>query len=287
MTKPQILIALGSPSDKKLLAKLALDESVDYHLSIASAHRTPDTVELHSKQLSCFPWDAIVAGAGLTNALLSEYLRRAEPKTIVIGLPVTDTETKGLSSLLSSQELPPGYPAAAVAVDELGRAAKIAAQLTTGGYDKVVIYDFTKKGKGMEASATLIKFGINHDCITKSPGLEKIERGTLPLVVLESIAEANAIQTDGPIIATTTGAGRDYSAGYIDLLKNHSNLGMVSFGSPTNLALFGAKVLSRQNPEVGEKINAYLAEGRKKYEPYKSVIPLDSPEKIKEIVEAK
>lgn len=298
MTKPKILIALGSPSpsDRGLLSQLSLDDSVEYILSIASAHRTPETVEKH---FNAHPWDAIVPGAGLTNALLSDYLRRVRPQTLVVGLPIEDKSTKGLSSVLSSQELPPGYVAASGGLGQLGKSAKIAAQLVTTPYDRVAIFDFvtseesTTYGSGEKAVDLCSKLGVECRLYKGEASWQKVEPGELPLAILVSIGEAAVIDTDKPVIGMTHGADkngktRDYHAGYIDLVKQRPNLAMVGFDNATNLALFGAKVVSRADSGVAKRIEeSYLPEGKKKYDPFKELIPLDTPEKIKRIVEAK
>jgi hypothetical protein len=79
--------------------------------------------------------------------------------------------------------------------------------------------------------------------------------------------------------------GRDY-AGYVSGVESKPNVLFVGFESPTNLALFGAKVVSRQNPTVANNIAAYVREGQKKYAPYEEVIPL-THENVKAVLEAK
>ncbi len=296
MSKPRILIALGSPSpsDRGLLSQLSLDDSVEYQLSIASEHRTPETVEKHFNGNNWI-WDAIIPGAGMTNALLSAYVKRAHPSTLVIGLPINDKVTNGISSMLSSQELPPGYVAACTGLDQLGKAAKLAARLVTTEYKSIVIYDFVADMRGelsKKAAELLERFKIPYRVETLGREKYAPKNGELQLAVLSEACDAKIIDTQDPIIATTHGhlvlGSLGPSAGMASVREN-PNLLVVGYVNPTNLALFGAKVMSRSNPDLDlpAAITKYWQEGAKKYDPYKELIKLDSPEKIKQIVEAK
>ncbi len=109
--KPQILIALGSPSDIGILKGINYPSSAEFYQGIASAHRTEDVVAEFAKK----PWDAIIAGAGYVNALANAYkgANFLSPRTLVFGLPIwNDDAIANAASFFSSHVTPPGVPIA-------------------------------------------------------------------------------------------------------------------------------------------------------------------------------
>ncbi|MBW3016058.1 AIR carboxylase family protein [Candidatus Woesearchaeota archaeon] len=276
MVKPQILLAFGSPSDLTLLNDLSLDDRVDFHLSVASAHRTPETVDHHKYWKR---WDAVVAGAGMTNALLSEYVKESSPEQLVFGVPIFDKATMGRSSVFSSQELPPGYVSACVSIGRPDRAAKMAADLVCNVYDRVVIFD---SGREISARAgkmcTLLdKLDVIYRVVSwPEKKLPEYRDNELPLVLfneaVDILFEKDQIE-NGPVIASSAFLS---SESYSFITSRNQGVVFVGFENPTNLALFGAKVVSRNNARVGERIVDYLEDGVKKYDGFKEVIPLTS-----------
>lgn len=279
MPNPKVLISFGSPSDMTLLTtelrqKLKADKKVDYYLSVASAHRTPEIVEKHA---SAYTWDAILACAGLTNALLSEYVKRAPPQTIVVGVPVYDKGTEGLASLLSSQELPQGYPAVCAGMDDLSAGLSIVNALF-GRYDKVVLCNFVKEqAYKSSAEALLNQFKISYRTVN---GTAVPESGELTL----AIGDPDDVKALKTLISIVTAINiqepctfkQKYSLGnYKFMMKYSPSTAFVGFKNPANLVLFGAKVLCRNNPELADKIQQYINEGKKKYEQYKELQQLN------------
>jgi len=292
MDERNILIALGSPSDRELLRQVTLPTSpsdkVHYFLSIASAHRTPEAVERHAKAEA---WDAIIACAGLTNALLSEYLKSARPQTLVIGVPVDDRATDGLSSLLSSTELPPGYAAAAVGVGQLEKAARLARELVTTLYDKVVICEFNERPGGEKKWAEKVGkqlYNLNVPCRIHDEGAVETQKNELALVIdgLESgqsAAERYLTRCGVAVVTKRHVMSYGHYKGQAGIAENALYVGLASVH---NLAYFGAKVISRQRLEVGERIIIEQSRGRDRYEPYAKVIPL-TPGTLTQVLAAK
>lgn len=276
----KILIALGSPSDRELLRGFQPPSSgaVTYFLSIASAHRTPEVVERHAKAEA---WDAIIACAGLTNTLLSEYLKGARPQTIVIGVPVDDRATDGLSSLLSSIELPPGYAAAAVGVGQLEKAARLARELVTTPYDRVVIGEFNERVSGEKKAMERVRRQLHNLDVSyriHEDGAVEPQKNELALVIdgLESGQSAAERYLERCNVAIVTKRNVTSYGHYKEQVGIAENTLYVGLASVHNLAYFGAKVISRQQPEVGRRIMIEQSRGRDRYGPYADVIRLTS-----------
>ena len=120
-----VAIIMGSKSDMEVAekAKKILDElKVDYTLSIASAHRTPEFVkELVMKSQA----EVFIAIAGLSAALPGVIA--AHTTKPVIGVPVSGKVN--FDSILSIVQMPPGIPVAAVGLDRGDNAALLAAEI--------------------------------------------------------------------------------------------------------------------------------------------------------------
>jgi 5-(carboxyamino)imidazole ribonucleotide mutase len=124
-----VQIILGSASDKEI-AKKAVDVlkefGVEYNVTVASAHRTPERVEnvikeAHEKGVKVF-----IAIAGLAAHLPGVIAS----KTVnpVIGVPV-DSNLDGMDALLSIVQMPPGIPVACVGIGRGDNAALFACEI--------------------------------------------------------------------------------------------------------------------------------------------------------------
>ncbi len=128
-----VQIILGSISDKEI-AKKAVDVlkefGVEYNVTVASAHRTPERVEnvikeAHEKGVKVF-----IAIAGLA-AHLPGVIASKTVKP-VIGVPV-DSNLDGLDALLSIVQMPPGIPVACVGIGRGDNAALLACEIMGTG----------------------------------------------------------------------------------------------------------------------------------------------------------
>ena len=118
----KIQIILGSKSDMPIAekAKKILDEfDVDYEISVASAHRTPDVLK---ELVQTSDADVFIGIAGLAAALPGSIA--AHTTKPVIGVPVSGKIN--LDSILSIIQMPPGIPVAAVGLDRGDNAALLA-----------------------------------------------------------------------------------------------------------------------------------------------------------------
>jgi len=104
----------------------------------------------------------IISGAGMSNVLtgvLKGYGRGTVD--LVIGVPITDSKTDGLSSILSTMEKPPRNPVLATPLNGTYTAANIAARFMNQRYDRVVM---VRPGPG-EMGEELDKWGIPYELV--------------------------------------------------------------------------------------------------------------------------
>ncbi|MFH1403627.1 MAG: AIR carboxylase family protein [Candidatus Altiarchaeota archaeon] len=121
-----VLIIAGSKSDKEVVEKAegVLKESgVSYAVEYCSAHREPERLdEIISKAGA----RVFICIAGLSAALPGVVASKT--KKPVIGVPV-NVKLNGLDALLSTMQMPPGVPVAAVGIDNGANAAYLAVRI--------------------------------------------------------------------------------------------------------------------------------------------------------------
>jgi len=121
----KIQIIVGSPSDMPVAekAKEIFDSfGVSYDMKVASAHRTPDTLQELVKNSDA---DVFIGIAGLSAALPGAIA--AHTIKPVIGVPVSGKVN--LDAILSIIQMPPGIPVGAVGLDRGENAALLAIQI--------------------------------------------------------------------------------------------------------------------------------------------------------------
>ncbi len=130
--KPRVLIIMGSDSDQsvmegagEMLGKLG----IPFVRTIASAHRTPARAIKIASEAEKKGIDVIIAGAGMAAHLAG--IIAAHTIIPVIGVPIESSPLKGLDALLSTVQMPPGVPVAAMSIGKPGakNAAIFAAQI--------------------------------------------------------------------------------------------------------------------------------------------------------------
>jgi 5-(carboxyamino)imidazole ribonucleotide mutase len=121
----KIQIILGSKSDmhvaekaEKILKKF----TVNYDITVASAHRTPERVKKIVEENDA---DVFIGVAGLAAALPGSIA--AHTIKPVIGVPVSGKVN--LDSILSIIQMPPGIPVAAVGLDRGDNAVLLAIEI--------------------------------------------------------------------------------------------------------------------------------------------------------------
>ncbi|MFW5971020.1 MAG: 5-(carboxyamino)imidazole ribonucleotide mutase [Desulfovermiculus sp.] len=128
----QVAVFMGSISDRETMQACAsvLDQlRISYHMTVTSAHRTPERTkelvyELESKGCQIF-----ICGAGLAAHLAGAVA--ASTSKPVLGVPLNASSLGGMDALLSTVQMPPGFPVATLALDKAGarNAAWLAAQI--------------------------------------------------------------------------------------------------------------------------------------------------------------
>ena len=135
---PLVGIVMGSESDANSMkpALQALDQlSIEYEVSIISAHRTPEKAREYGQNAQKRGIEVIIAAAGMA-AHLPGVL--ASWTTIpVIGVPLSSSDLKGVDALLSIVQMPGGVPVACVGIGEAKNAAYLAAEILGLKHDKI------------------------------------------------------------------------------------------------------------------------------------------------------
>lgn len=137
---PVVAIVMGSRSDEQVMQGCteALEElGVSYEVRVMSAHRAPERVREYAQSARERGIQVLIAAAGGA-AHLPGVL--ASWSTLpIIGVPLPSSDLKGIDSLYSIVQMPPGIPVAAVSVGAWGarNAAYLAAQIIGLSDDKV------------------------------------------------------------------------------------------------------------------------------------------------------
>jgi 5-(carboxyamino)imidazole ribonucleotide mutase len=135
---PFVGIVMGSESDANSMkpALQALDQlSIEYEVSIISAHRTPEKAREYGRNAQKRGIEVIIAAAGMA-AHLPGVL--ASWTTIpVIGVPLSSSDLKGVDALLSIVQMPGGVPVACVGIGGAKNAAYLAAEILGLKHDKI------------------------------------------------------------------------------------------------------------------------------------------------------
>jgi len=127
---PSVLLICGSPNDLDLvldcedaLAELEIGAAV----RVLSAHRTPDEAAEAVRNAEKDGFRVVIAFAGMSAALAG--VSAAHTLLPVIGVPVAGGALGGVDAALSTLQMPPGTPVAAVAVNGARNAALLAARV--------------------------------------------------------------------------------------------------------------------------------------------------------------
>ncbi len=133
---PVVGIVLGSDSDRPVVeeaARTLADFGVACEIVVASAHRSPELLDRYARSAEERGIRVLIAAAGGAAHLAGALAARTVLP--VIGVPLDATGLGGLDALLSTVQMPPGVPVAAVSVGSWGarNAAILAVQILAGG----------------------------------------------------------------------------------------------------------------------------------------------------------
>lgn len=117
----KIAIIMGSKSDAGTISQttaILKEFKVAYEVKVLSAHRTPKELASYVGILEKKGIHVVIAAAGGSAALAGVI---ASHTTLpVIGIPIETKSLKGLDSLLSTVQMPPGIPVACMSIGAWG-----------------------------------------------------------------------------------------------------------------------------------------------------------------------
>ena len=135
---PLVAIIMGSDSDLPVMkdaAEILKEFGIESEVKVLSAHRTPDQAIEYAKTAEANGLKVIIAGAGGAAHLAG--VTAGNTVLPVIGVPISTKALKGIDSLLSTAQMPPGIPVATVAINGAKNAGILAAQIIAEGNSEV------------------------------------------------------------------------------------------------------------------------------------------------------
>lgn len=129
---PKVGIVMGSDSDYVVMEEtiaILKKFNIPYEMTVASAHRSPKKASEFASSAQKRGIKVMIAGAGHAAHLAGVIA--AHTAIPVIGVPIDSSVLKGLDSLLSTVQMPPGIPVATVSIGKPGakNAGILAAQI--------------------------------------------------------------------------------------------------------------------------------------------------------------
>ena len=156
---------MGSDSDLEVMKGAAevLDKfSIPYEINVLSAHRTPRETTDYVVSAPAKGVKVLIAGAGGAAHLAG--VCAAHFTGPVIGVPIKSKALKGLDSLLSTVQMPPGVPVATVGIDAAKNAGLLAVKILATADEALAqkLDDYMKKQteKVLEKNEKLHELGI-------------------------------------------------------------------------------------------------------------------------------
>lgn len=123
MAKPVVGLVMGSNSDLDVAlecVRLLKLFKVDFEVEVTSAHRSPERTYEYAKTAAKRGLKVIIATAG-GSAHLAGVIA-AHTILPVIGVPIASSELKGIDSLFSIVQMPPGVAVGTMGVGKSGSA---------------------------------------------------------------------------------------------------------------------------------------------------------------------
>ena len=146
---------MGSDSDWPTMKQAALicqEFGIAFEAAVLSAHRNPEEAAEYAKTAHTRGLKTIIAGAGGA-AHLPGVIAAMTPLP-VIGVPIESKSLKGLDSLLSIVQMPPGIPVATVGIGGGKNAGLLAMKIIGVGDSKTRTKILNYKRKmGVESRA--------------------------------------------------------------------------------------------------------------------------------------
>lgn len=162
----RIGIIMGSDSDLPIMKEACsvLEEfSIDYEVTVCSAHRLPQETADYARTAADRGVDAIIAGAG--GAAHLPGVIAAYTVLPVIGVPIKSSTLSGVDSLYSIVQMPKGIPVATVAINGSANAALLALEMLAIKDEKIrqQLLDYRKEmaQKVLDKDAKVKELGVN------------------------------------------------------------------------------------------------------------------------------
>ncbi|MDR2820861.1 MAG: 5-(carboxyamino)imidazole ribonucleotide mutase [Desulfovibrio sp.] len=134
MTKKDVsvVILMGSKSDEALVSPcvdILQKLDISYVFTVSSAHRTPERTLTLVRECEAHGARVFICAAGMAAHLAGAVAARTTRP--VIGIPISGETLGGMDALLSTVQMPTGFPVATVALNRAGarNAAWLAAQI--------------------------------------------------------------------------------------------------------------------------------------------------------------
>jgi 5-(carboxyamino)imidazole ribonucleotide mutase len=150
---PQIGILMGSDSDLEVMEEITLgceEFGVAYNIHEFSVHCTPQETAAYASDAHSRGLKVLIAGAGGAAHLAG--VMAAHTPLPVIGVPIKSKALKGLDSLLSIVQMPPGVLVATVAINGGRNAGLLAIQILATHDTNLFARFLTYKGQLSEAT---------------------------------------------------------------------------------------------------------------------------------------
>jgi len=158
----RVSILMGSESDldtvKEAVAVLR-QFNEGFEIKVLSAHRTPKELVRYVEGAPKRGVKVFIAAAGMSAALAGVIA--AHTTLPVIGIPIESKTLKGMDSLLSTVQMPPGIPVGCMAIGNAGakNAAIFALEILATG-DKKIQSKLAANKKNMAAKIRKIKIKV-------------------------------------------------------------------------------------------------------------------------------
>ncbi len=117
----KISIIMGSQSDLETVSeavKVLKEFKINFEVRVLSAHRTPYELTEYVVAAPKKGTKVFIAAAGMSAALAGVVA--AHTTLPVIGIPIETKNLKGMDSLLSTVQMPPGIPVGCMAIGKSG-----------------------------------------------------------------------------------------------------------------------------------------------------------------------
>ncbi len=137
---PLVAVVMGSKSDAEAMQPtldVLKELGIDYEVSVISAHRNPEKARQYGLAARSRGIEVIIAAAG--GAAHLPGVLASWTTLPVIGVPLANSELKGVDALYSIVQMPAGIPVASVAIGTAGakNAAYLAAEILGLKYDEI------------------------------------------------------------------------------------------------------------------------------------------------------